>query len=229
MRDAGDVRETHACTIVGVPVVMMPERALYLPEEETLLVADVHWGKAASFRASHIPMPTGSTAADLARLSQALLHSGARRLVVLGDLLHARSGRQPGTLAAVSAWRERHADIEMVLVRGNHDTHAGDPPAELRIACHDAPWPLGPFTCVHDPSLDPPIPSADESYLLGGHLHPTIALTGRGRLRVRLPCFVFGARAGILPAFSSFTGGGMHKLRDGDQLFAIADDRVIPL
>ena len=134
MRDAGDVRETHACTIVGVPVVMMPERALYLPEEETLLVADVHWGKAASFRASHIPMPTGSTAADLARLSQALLHSGARRLVVLGDLLHARSGRQPGTLAAVSAWRERHADIEMVLVRGNHDMHAGDPPAELRIA-----------------------------------------------------------------------------------------------
>lgn len=207
----------------------MPERALYLPEAKTLLVADVHWGKAASLRASHIPMPTGTTAADLARLSQALLHSGARRLVVLGDLLHARSGRQPGTLAAISAWRERHADIEMVLVRGNHDAHAGDPPAELRVVCHDAPWSLSPFTCVHDPRIDPPTSAPDPSYMLGGHLHPTIALTGRGRPRVRLPCFVFGARAGILPAFASFTGGGMYKFRDGDQLFTIADERVVPL
>lgn len=223
------MREVHACTVAGVPVVMMPERALFLPEAETLLVADVHWGKAASFRASHIPVPTGTTAADLARLSLALVRSGARRLVVLGDLLHARSGRQPGTLATIAAWRERHADIDMLLVRGNHDAHAGDPPAELRIACHDAPWTLGPFTCVHDPRVDVPASGSDDAYLLGGHVHPTIALTGRGRTRVRLPCFVFGAHAGILPAFSSFTGGGMYEFREGDHLFAIADDRVIPL
>lgn len=232
MHDAGNVRDTYTCTIAGVPMVMMPERALYLPEQKTLLVADVHWGKAASFRASRIPLPTGTTAADLARLSQALLHSEARQLVVLGDLLHARNGRQPDTLATIAAWRERHADIDMVLVRGNHDVHAGDPPTELRIVCHDAPWSLGPFACVHDPRIDPDVSSASapkDSYLLGGHVHPTIALTGRGRSRVRLPCFVFGEHAGILPAFSSFTGGGMYDFRDGDQHFVIADERVIPL
>jgi metallophosphoesterase superfamily enzyme len=82
---------------------------------------------------------------------------------------------------------------------------------------------------VHDPRIEPPASASADSYLLGGHVHPTVALTGRGRPRVRLPCFVLGARAGILPAFASFTGGGMYSHHDGDQLFAIADERVIPL
>jgi uncharacterized protein len=221
---SGETREALEIEIAGQPVVLLPERALYYPAENALVVADLHWGKAASMRASHVPVPTGTTASDLARLSVALEACGADRLVILGDLLHARNGRQAGTLGAIAEWRALRPELEIVLVRGNHDTHAGDPPADLRIGCHDAPYDLGVFTCVHDPDEQ----LFDGSFTLAGHVHPSITLTGRARQRLRLCCFVFSDSLGILPAFSSFTGGGMYDHVEGDRVFVIANDQVMP-
>jgi DNA ligase-associated metallophosphoesterase len=187
-------------------------------------VADLHWGKAAAFRAGHIPVPAGTTTADLDRLTAALAHTGATRLVVLGDLWHSRAGRHTGTLATIGAWRARHPTLAIDLVRGNHDRHAGDPPAALAIACHDPPLALGPLQLVHEPT-EPPSPGAP--YQVGGHFHPSVTMTGPGRQRLRLPCFVVGPHRALLPAFGSFTGGGMHQPRPGDRHFAIADDEVL--
>jgi uncharacterized protein len=225
MKDSPNEREALECTLADVKVVMLPERALYYPDEQALIVADLHWGKAASMRASFVPVPTGTTAADLARLSLALEYTGATRLIVLGDLLHAKNGRQEGTLQTIAAWRRKNANLEIVLVRGNHDTHAGDPPGELDIRCQDAPFDLGAFTCVHDPIDD----FADGSFILGGHLHPSVSLTGKGRERVRLPCFVCSESVAVLPAFSSFTGSGMYEYVNGDRLYAIVENAVVPV
>lgn len=208
-------------TVCGEPVLLLPERALYLPAHGTVLVADLHWGKAAAFRAAHVPIPTGTTASDLARLSRVLHSTGAKQLVVLGDLLHAKAGRQQGTLDTIAEWRARHADVQMQLVRGNHDKHAGDPPSSLDIACVDAPWMLGPFVCTHHPE-----PSAD-GYVLAGHLHPHVALGRRADSRIKLPCFVFGESVAILPAFTEFSGTGAYRVASGDQLFAIVESEII--
>jgi uncharacterized protein len=209
--------------LAGERVVLLPERALWLPAHGALLVADLHWGKAAAFRAAHVPVPMGTTSSDLARLSSALEATAAQRLVVLGDLLHARAGRHDETLRTIGEWRARHADVGITLVRGNHDAHAGDPPAELDIACTDDPLRVGPFLGVHEPEPHP------NAYVLSGHLHPCVTVRGRGRLSARLPAFVFGATVGILPAFSSFTGGGMYERDPGDRLFGIAGSEVIAL
>ena len=208
-------------TVCGEPVLLLPERALYLPARDTVLVADLHWGKAAAFRAAHVPIPTGTTASDLARLSRVLHSTGAKQLVVLGDLLHAKAGRQQGTLDTIAEWRARHADVQMQLVRGNHDKHAGDPPSSLDIACVDAPWMLGPFVCTHHPE-----PSTD-GYVLAGHLHPHVALGRRADSRIKLPCFVFGESVAILPAFTEFSGKGAYRVVSGDQLFAIVESEII--
>lgn len=218
-------REALECTLADVKVVMMPERALYYPDEQALVVADLHWGKAASMRASYVPVPTGTTAADLARLSVALDDCDAKRLIVLGDLLHARNGRQQGTLDTIAEWRRKYPHLEIVLVRGNHDQSAGDPPSDLGIECQDAPYTLGAFTCVHDPDED----FSDGTFMLAGHVHPSVALTGKGKERVRLPCFVLGDSVAILPAFSSFTGSGMYEYVNGDRLYAIVDNAVVPV
>ncbi len=206
---------------MGQRVVLLPERALYLPGHDTLLVADLHWGKAATFRAAHVPVPTGTTAADLARLSDILQQTGARQLVILGDLLHAKAGRHADTLHTIAQWRQQFAHVRLRLVRGNHDAHAGDPPASLDIDCVDAPWMLGPFACAHHPA-----PSA-AGYVLAGHLHPHVSMRGRGRQRTTLPCFVFGAQVGVLPAFAAFTGNGAYTVAPGDTLYAIVDDEVL--
>ncbi|MES2522953.1 MAG: ligase-associated DNA damage response endonuclease PdeM [Gemmatimonadota bacterium] len=207
--------------VAGEHVLLFPERGLLVPRLGTAVVADLHWGKAATFRALNIPIPTGTTATDLARLTQFITRSGASRLVVLGDLIHARAGRQPDVLDALHAWRDTHATLEIVLVRGNHDAHAGDPPASLRIDCVDGPWPLGAFTCEHEPEPQP------GAYVLAGHLHPSVTIGGRARQRERLCCFAFGPRVGILPAFASFTGGGAYRRADEDRIFAIVEDEVM--
>ncbi len=230
--------------IGGERALLLPERALWLPAHDAVLVADLHWGKAAAFRAAQVPVPAGTTADDLARLSQLLSVTEASRLVVLGDLLHAREGRHSATLARIAEWRERHAGVRLDLVRGNHDARAGDPPASLGIACHDGPLAIGGLLGVHDPASagerrrDPGCerPGADVAqdrdgatpgYTVAGHLHPTVVLRGPGRQRLRLPCFVVGPDRALLPAFSSFTGGGMYEPTDGDRCYVIADGEVL--
>lgn len=212
------------CEVVvcGEPAVLLPERALWLAGHNTLLVADLHWGKAAAFRAANVPVPTGTTAADLTRLSQALQRTQASRLIVLGDLLHARHGRHADTLATIAAWRASHADVAIDLVRGNHDAHAGDPPTMLDITCVDE-LRIGPFVGLHEPA------ERDDGFVLAGHVHPHVSLRARGKQHVRLPCFVFGPRRGILPAFSSFTGGGMYERAPGDAIYAVVGESVMAI
>src|SRR5690606_28695628 len=117
----------------------------------TLLVADAHWGKAASFRAAGVLVPGGTTAEGIARLDRALDRTGARRIVFLGDYLHSRSGRAPGTLERLVAWHRSRPDVEQVLVRGNHDRGAGDPPPGTGVHAVDAPVAEPPFVLDHHP------------------------------------------------------------------------------
>jgi DNA ligase-associated metallophosphoesterase len=209
--------------LAGESVVLLAERALLWERAATLIVADVHLGKAAAFRAAAIPIPGGTTTAALARLTTALDRTGASRLLLLGDFFHARSGRAARTLAAIAEWRERHADLEILLVRGNHDRGAGDPPPEWRFDCRDEPWSEPPFAFRHHPAEEP------SGYVLAGHLHPAVSLSGLGRQRERLPCFLFGQRMGILPAFGDFTGGAAVRPHPGDRVFAVAGDEIISI
>src|SRR5689334_22573606 len=94
--------ETGLC---GERVVLHAERALHWPAGRALFVADVHLGKAASFRAGGVPLPRGGTQADLARLGSLMARTGAERLFVLGDFLHARAGRVAALDASFKAWR----------------------------------------------------------------------------------------------------------------------------
>ncbi|MEO7360218.1 MAG: ligase-associated DNA damage response endonuclease PdeM [Gemmatimonadaceae bacterium] len=207
--------------VAGESLQLSAHRALFMPRLSTLVVADLHWGKAATFRAKGVPLPPGITTSDLERLSAVLDETSAARLVIVGDLLHARAGRHERTLQAISEWRAAHESLEMVLVRGNHDTHAGDPPTALNVECVDGPLIVGPFACQHHPTAHV------SHYVLAGHLHPHVNLRGRGRQSLRLPCFAFCERGAILPAFTSFTGGGAYTTGEGDRVFAIVEHEII--
>ncbi len=209
-------------TVAGEAVTLIPERAIYWPRVQALIVADLHWGKAATFRAAGVALPPGTTTDDLARLSGALRRTGARQLILLGDLFHARPGREADhTLGAIAAWHARHPALDILLVRGNHDRRAGDPPAELGIEVVDAPHRSGPFVLRHEPAEDP------EAYALAGHLHPACIVTGAGRQHARLPCFLLGLRGAVLPAFGSFTGTSVVEPRATDRVFVVAGNAVI--
>lgn len=204
----------------GESLWLLADKALYWPARKALLVADVHIGKAASYRALHQPVPRGTTQATLARLDALLARYDCEQLIVLGDFLHARSARAPATLARLQAWRNGHPKVSMVLVRGNHDRHAGDPPASLNIQVVDEPWLLPPFALQHEPA-----PNVDWP-VLAGHVHPAYVLRGRGRQRLRLPCFLLEAGVSLLPAFGEFTGGWTIDPAPGARVYLTGAERV---
>lgn len=206
--------------VAGQAVVLLPQKAALLPDSHTLLIADAHVGKATSFRALGVPVPAGTTSDTLARLADLIARHPVRRVVFLGDFLHSARSHAAATLAAVARWREQHAALQLVLVRGNHDDRAGDPPSSLGFEVVDEPLHEAGLALCHHPE-----PMAG-GFVVAGHLHPCVSVQGRAHERLRLPCFHLLDQVLVLPAFGSFTG--MHPVRrvSGDRVFAVAGDAV---
>lgn len=207
-------------------VVLLPGRAALLPASATLLVADLHLGKAATFRKAGIPVPEGSSQADLARLSQLVRDTSARRLVIVGDLFHAKSGCTDRVFAEFTATRRQFTATEVLLVIGNHDRTLGKVPATLGIdAClphlADGEWHF-----VHEPSA--PLTCSDHAgFTISGHLHPTVSIRSPGGDQIADRCFVAEATTLVLPAFGSFTGGHRVTPATGLRLWIARDDGVV--
>lgn len=206
--------------IAGERLVLLPEKAVYWPAQAMLIIADIHFGKAASFRAQGIPVPRGTTTENLLGLDALIDRHGARHVVFLGDFLHARAAHASSTQQAMLAWRRTRPDLRLTLVRGNHDKHAGDPAAVLDIELVDEPHMVGPFAFCHHPDLE-----LSGGYALAGHVHPAWVLATRFD-SLRLPCFVVGSGRMILPSFGSFTGGHVVTREMGDAIFVTSGEAV---
>ena len=192
---------------------LLPERAVWWPARKTLLIADLHLGKAATYRALGQPVPGGTTQENLARLTALIAQHTPQQIVFLGDFLHAAAASTSDVLAALYEWRARHDAVDITLVRGNHDRRAGDPPALLRISVVNEPHLHGPFALCHHPQQHA------THFVLAGHVHPVCRLSGRGGDSLRMPCFVADARQAILPAFGEFTGGWMVDAKPKRRLY----------
>ena len=209
------------CSVAGEKLVLLPERVAYWPAKKALFVADFHLGKAASFRSAGIPLPSGTTSENVERLGRAIDKTGATQVVFLGDFLHSKQGRADSTFGRFSEWRESRKALALTIVRGNHDKKAGDPPEAWDVRCIEAGESLGPFILNHEPG------ASRGGYALAGHIHPAVRLSASGEKSLRLPCFWFGSRWGVLPAFGAFTGNAEVLPRRGDQVFVIAEQEVL--
>lgn len=213
---------TTTVEVGGAVLQLLAGKAAWWAAGRTLLLADAHIGKAVSFRKLGVPVPEATTGGNLDAIDALLAAHDAKRIVFLGDLLHSRQAHDRDTLAAVAAWRAQRSELDLVLVRGNHDDRAGDPPPSWGVHCVDEPWTLPgapQLALCHHPE------PRHGAYVLAGHLHPCITV-GRGIDRLRLPCFHFGDRVGVLPAFGAFTG--MHPIEraPGNRVFVVADNAV---
>jgi len=216
-----------AAVAIAADVVLVPGRAAYLPATRTLLVADVHLGKAATFRAAGMPVPEGSAQADLGRLCRLVAETQAARLIILGDLFHARRGATPQVFAEFTAARAGFPTTEVMLVAGNHDRSVGALPPSLGIdslmRTHDEP----PFHFVHDPDTELPESWRKADLTIGGHLHPTVSIASPGGDRLTERCFVAEHDRLVMPAFGSFTGGHRVAPGPGVRLWIARDDGVV--
>lgn len=225
---AGTLVVTHPQT--GQPLWLLPEGGLLDPSSSNLFVADVHLGKAESFRRLGVPVPAATSGHGMARLSALIARYRPERLVFLGDLIHDRMDTGHPMLAHLAKWRQEHADIEVTLVPGNHDRKGGNLARECGVETLPAGSMLGALRLLHEPDALMPAHAPAAGLALAGHLHPVVHLRGRGD-SLRLPCFWWRSGVIVLPAFGEFTGGYAVKPRSTDQIFLLADGtvRAMPL
>lgn len=208
-------------TVRGQRLWLSAERCLFWEEQRSLILSDLHLGKTGHFRKAGIAVPQGVYREDLQRLVALIQHFAPARLLVVGDFFHSR---QNAELDLFRRWRDSFPDLEIRLVRGNHDILAADWYRESGIEVSEPDLLEAPFYFSHEDCGVHP-----QAFTFCGHLHPGIQLDGIGRQRLRLPCFYFSDTHCILPAFSRFTGTALVWPKKEDRVFALADNRIIAL
>jgi DNA ligase-associated metallophosphoesterase len=202
----------------GIRLQLLPERAVWMSDLRLLLLADLHLGKAESFQASGIPLPSDGDLANLNRLLELAERWRPQRVLVLGDLIHSRLGLTPELREKLVALPDL-LGCKLELIGGNHDRGSW-----LEQLPAGPPQRCGPFWLSHEPQT----PSQGELLNLSGHVHP-VALLGSGADRLRLPCFALDRprRQLLLPAFGQLTGG--QVVPAGLERWVIAENRVLAL
>lgn len=220
---SGPVSGSQAIALAGEPLELLPQRAAFHRPTATLLVADVHLGKAASFRALGVPVPAGTTQSTLHRLEALVMGQSARTLIILGDLLHSAQAHRAGVVQALADWRQRHPGLSIKLVPGNHDARAGALSDDVCVEVLPMPARLGPWQLLHEPRDD----SASPPWI-AGHVHPVYGLKTRSD-RLRLPAFWRVGSGLVLPSFGDFTGGWAIPTPSARDSFVTDGERVYSL
>lgn len=194
---------------------LLAGKALWETDRRILLVADLHLGKAETFQASGIPLPSDGDAGTLNALL-ALAHAHRPdQVIVLGDLIHSRLGLTAELREKLRALPSL-LECPLKLIGGNHERGSW-----LEGLPRQPAQELGELWLSHGADPRP------GRLNICGHRHP-VAVVGRGADRLRLPCFAYDPAIEqlVLPAFGALTGG--HPCGAGERLWLVADDTVVP-
>lgn len=203
----------------GEELILSKDRAVYWASKKMLIISDLHLGKSATFRQAGIQVPSTVSDTDLNQLSALIAEFLPEVLLVTGDMFHHGMNTD---VDAFCVWRAAYPELKIILVKGNHDQIAAYNYACMDIEIYPLELLCWPFRFIHD------LPEVkDEYYNISGHIHPGITIYGKSRQRLRLPCFYFGKKGAILPAFSRFTGLSKVKTEEGDQFYAITPSTVV--
>jgi DNA ligase-associated metallophosphoesterase len=198
-------------------------RCVFWEEAKTLIVSDLHFGKTGHFRKSGIAVPQAVYKEDLQRLVHLLQYFQPQKLVVVGDLFHSHENKE---LELFRRWRHDFSELEIHLVKGNHDILHHNwyrqcdihvTPEELEMDC---------FRFRHD--MNAPSISGNH-YFFSGHIHPGVRIRGAAKQSLSFPCFYFATGFCVLPAFSKFTGMALVWPADHENIFAIVNNHIVQL
>lgn len=175
---------------------LLAEKALWRPDTRQLIIADIHLGKASHFRKAGISIPADSVLEDMRRLDQLMKAHQPTEVILLGDLFHSSYNRE---WHLFEAFLESFPDIQFTLVKGNHDILKKDRYELPNFSVIDT-WEDEQFLYSHEPM------EHGHKFVLSGHVHPGVTLSGAGRQHVSLPCFYVSLNQAVLPAFGKLTG-----------------------
>lgn len=187
-------------------------------EDRTLVVADIHLGRASSFHVQGLPLPLHDITSDLERLHQLCQVHQAKRLLINGDLFHHPAGLSADLERLVENWITR-LEIPVDLILGNHEEKLPRLPPSLRAV---PSLERAGFLVLHDPLQTP-----QGRPTLAAHWHPVAKIKDGKRTTLRVPCFLLRGKMLVLPAFGTFTGGAVIAPLPEDRLFIGWENNVM--
>ena len=185
---------SHSFAFAGREFRALPDRALFWPARQALLVADLHFEKASWFAARGQYLPPYDSAATLTRLEALVTATRPREIWCLGDNFHDADGPDRLGLAARARLAALADGRRLQWITGNHDAAAAIPGDSRPEAEADG------IILRHE--ADP----AEHRPEISGHFHPVARVRTGGRT-IRRPCVLATGRRLILPAFGALTGG----------------------
>jgi uncharacterized protein len=207
------------------------DRTMFWEEEKALIVSDLHFGKTGHFRKSGIAVPASVCREDLQRLVAQIQYFQPDELIIVGDMFHSHANKE---LDLFLRWRSDLSDIKIKLVRGNHDILGEGWYKNAGIELNSRTLSVQQFRFVHDISdqMNGEDRIAEKvsdhiSYFFSGHIHPGIRIQGAGKQSLCFPCFYFGKKYAVLPAFSRFTGVAIIYPETEEEVFAIVNHELI--
>jgi uncharacterized protein len=198
---------------IGGGALLDPRRAIWVPSERVLAVADLHLGYAWEQRRRGLLLPVEGAEDTLARLQVLVREYQPRHLVVLGDIVH-RVAQIPMLESLLSdLCRQLARECDLVFCRGNHDgrleTIIGSQALPVRLVDE---WQTGCWRWTHGDRPEPLTTLRLESgplTVVMGHEHPCLRLHDGVTSTVKVPCFLVSERLVILPAFSNWAAGSI--------------------
>ena len=217
-----DRSPNHVFNHLDQDLLLSPDKLIYWKQKKTLICSDLHLGKVKHFRKEGIGVPHNAEHQTLLRLEKAMMMFNPEKVMFLGDLFH--SSHNLGWVM-FNDFIERHQKIDFILVLGNHDILNIVNYNESRLEVVNGYLESGPYIFTHEPLEE----ILEGKYNICGHLHPAVMLRGKARQRIKLPCFYFGDRTGILPAIGTFTGTSIINPLKGEKVFVIAQSKVVAI
>ena len=207
--------------IASNTISLLPGKVILIKKHRLLVVSDLHLGKAGHFRKYGIPIAKTVHQDDLTALSEIIIDNQIQKLLIIGDLFHSELN---GEWELFNLFLNEHPKLEMILVAGNHDRYTLNVMKKYFTVYEDV-YVLENIVFSHEPL---PLKNLINSqYNICGHIHPSVKMNGNGRQSLKLPCFYFGEKQGILPAFGKFTGSSLISPSKNDRIYVIAGKKVI--
>ena len=203
---------------------LSPARCIFWEEETALILSDLHFGKSGHFRKSGIGIPQNIFKEDLQKLFAQIAFFKPKILLIAGDMFHSSANKEVDFFIK---WRNDFPQLEIKLIRGNHDILTKQFYKEAKIEVVENKLVIKDFCFTHDIALSGN--NENKHFTFSGHIHPGIKLNGSGNQSLMLHCFYFSKKYAILPAFSAFTGLAKIKPSASDHVFVLLKTQVMQL
>lgn len=196
---------------------LLPEKVLFWKEQQAVILSDLHIGKASHFRKAGVPIPSHIHVNEFFVLDAIIAEYMPKQVLFVGDLFHSDFNQEWDLFYT---WSHHYPEIEMILIKGNHDIL----PDNLY---HNSGLKVVDELVIDNLEFTHERNENSNWYNISGHIHPAVSMIGPGKQSLKLPCFLFRPDHAFLPAFGNFTGMAKIKPSQKDNIFVVAENKII--